>query len=96
VADDHPVVRDGIIENVTPQPDMKVVADAGDGVEALERIKEHLPDVVMLDLRMPGLDGLDVLKELSTSKLSSKVIIMTTSDCEEDVNRAMKAGARGY
>jgi len=96
VADDHPVVRDGIIENVTPQPDMKVVADAGDGVEALERIKEHLPDVVMLDLRMPGLDGLDVLKELSTSKLSSKVIIMTTFDCEEDVNRAMKAGARGY
>jgi two-component system NarL family response regulator len=96
VADDHPVVRDGIMENVKLQPDMKVVADAGDGVEALERIKEHLPDVVMLDLRMPGLDGLDVLKELSTSKLSSKVIIMTTFDCEEDVNRAMKAGARGY
>jgi len=96
IADDHPVVRDGIIANVKPQPDMTVVASAGDGVEALELIKEHLPDVVVLDLRMPRLDGLDVLKELSTSKLSSKVIIMTTFECEEDVNRAMKTGARGY
>jgi len=96
IADDHPVVRDGIIANVKPQPDMTVVASAGDGVEALELIKEHLPDVVVLDLRMPRLDGLDVLKELSTSKLSSKVIIMTTFESEEDVNRAMKTGARGY
>jgi len=96
IADDHPVVRDGIIANVKPQPDMTVVASAGDGVEALELIKEHLPDVVVLDLRMPRLDGLDVLKELSTLKLSSKAIIMTTFESEEDVNRAMKTGARGY
>src|SRR5712671_3120803 len=96
IADDHPVVRDGIIANLKPQTDMTVVADAGDGVEALELIKEHLPDVVVLDLRMPRLDGLEVLKELSTSKLSTKVIIMTTFESEEDVNRAMKTGARGY
>ena len=96
VADDHPVVRDGIIANVKPQGDMTVVAEAGDGVEALGLIKEHLPDVVMLDLRMPLMDGLDVLKEATTSKLPSKVIIMTTFETEEDVNRAIKAGARGY
>src|SRR5882672_5501630 len=96
VADDHPVVRHGIIANVKPQRDMTVVAEAGDGVEALGRIKDQLPDVVMLDLRMPLMDGLDVLKEASTSKLPSKVIIMTTFESEEDVNRAMKAGARGY
>jgi two-component system NarL family response regulator len=96
IAYDHPVVRDGIIANVKLQPDMTVVADAGDGVEALELIKEHLPDVVILDLRMPRLDGLEVLKELSTSKLSSKVIIMTTFESDEDVYRAMKTGARGY
>lgn len=96
VADDHPVVRDGIIANVQLQPDMIVVADACDGVEALGRIREHLPDVVMLDLRMPRLDGLDVLKELSASQLSTKVIVMTTFESEEDVHRAMKAGARGY
>ena len=96
VADDHPVVRQGIMANVKPQGDMTVVAEAGDGVEALELIKEQLPDVVMLDLRMPRMDGLDVLKEVNKSRLPCKVIIMTTFDSEEDVQRAMKAGARGY
>lgn len=96
VADDHPVVRHGIIANVKPQEDMIVVAEAADGVEALGLIIEHVPDVVMLDLRMPGMDGLDVLNQVNDSKLPSKVIIMTTFESEEDVNRAMKAGARGY
>lgn len=96
VVDDHPVVRHGVIANVTPQSDITVIAEAGDGVEALALIKEQLPDVVLLDLRMPGMDGLDVLTEVTTSKLPSKVIIMTTFDSEEDVQRAMKAGARGY
>jgi two-component system NarL family response regulator len=96
VADDHPVVRDGIIANIKPQPDMIVVAEADDGIEALMLIKEQLPDVVMLDLRMPHMDGLDVLMEVNKSKLPSKVIIMTTFDSEEDVQRAVKAGARGY
>lgn len=96
VADDHPVVRHGIMANVKPQPDITVVAEAGDGVEALALIKEQLPDVVLLDLRMPHMDGLDVLAEVNTSKLPCKVIIMTTFDSEEDVQRAMKAGARGY
>ena len=96
VADDHPVVRHGVIANLKPQRDMTVVAEAGDGVEALALIKEHLPDVVLLDLRMPRMDGLDVLMEINTAKLPSKVIIMTTFESEEDVHRAMKAGARGY
>src|SRR5690348_3120520 len=96
VADDHPVVRQGVIANVKPQRDMTVVAEAGDGVEALALIKEHSPDVVMLDLRMPHMDGLDVLTEVDKSKLPCKVIIMTTFDSVEDVQRAMKAGARGY
>jgi len=96
VVDDHPIVRQGVMANVKPQRDMTVVAEAGDGVEALRLIKEHLPDVVLLDLRMPRMDGLDVLTELNASKLQGKVIIMTTFESEEDVNRAMKAGARGY
>jgi len=96
VADDHPVVRQGVIANVKPQRDMTVVAEAGDGVEALALIKEHLPDVVMLDLRMPGMDGLDVIAEVNTAELQSKVLIMTTFETEEDVHRAIKAGARGY
>ena len=96
VADDHPVVRLGIRANVTPQSDMTVIAEAGDGVEAIASIKEHLPDVVLLDLRMPQMDGLDVLAEVKNSRLPCKIIIMTTFDSEEDVQRAMKAGARGY
>src|SRR6266404_3709560 len=83
VADDHPVVRHGIIANVQPQCDMTVVAEAGDGVEALALIKEHLPNVVLLDLRMPHMDGLDVLAEVNAAKLPCKVIIMTTFDSEE-------------
>jgi len=96
VADDHPVVRQGIKANLTPQPDMTVVAEAGDGVEALALIKAHLPDVVLLDLRMPRLDGLEVLAEVNTSKLPTKVIVMTTFESEQDVQCAIKAGARGY
>ena len=96
VADDHPVVRQGIIANVSPERDMTVVAAAADGIEAVELIKEHLPDVVMLDLRMPRMDGLEVISQLNASKLPSKVIIMTTFESEEDVHRSMKEGARGY
>lgn len=96
VADDHPVVRQGILANVKPQGDMTVVAEAGDGVEAMTLIKEHVPDVVLLDLRMPRLDGLDVAAEVNAAKLPTKVIIMTTFESQEDVTRSMKAGARGY
>ena len=96
VADDHPVVRHGIIANVMPQGDMTVIAEAGDGLEALALIKKQVPDVVLLDLRMPHMDGLDVITEVNKLKLPCKVIIMTTFDSEEDVQRALKAGARGY
>jgi two-component system NarL family response regulator len=96
VADDHPVVRHGIMANLNPQPDMMVIAEAGDGLEALASIKELLPDIVLLDLRMPGMDGLDVLAELKALEVPSKVIVMTTFESEEDVHRSMKAGARGY
>ena len=96
VADDHPVVRQGLMANLKPQRDMKVVAEANDGVEAITLIKEHLPDVVILDLRMPRMDGLDVIGAVNESKLPVKVIIMTTFESEEDVQRSLKAGARGY
>ena len=67
--DDHPVVRQGIIANLKLQRDMTVVGEANDGVEALALIKEQLPDVVLLDLRMPGMDGLDVVAEVKASRL---------------------------
>jgi DNA-binding NarL/FixJ family response regulator len=75
---------------------MTVVGEAGDGAEALALIREQLPDVFLLDLRMPRMDGLDVVAAVNASRLPIKVIIMTTSQSEADVCGSMKAGARGY
>src|SRR5258708_31042964 len=96
IADDHPVVRQGIIANLKPHRDMAIVGEACDGVEALTLIKEQLPDVVLLDLRMPRMDGLDVIAEVDASRLPTKVIIMTTFETEADLCRSLKPGARGY
>jgi two-component system NarL family response regulator len=96
VADDHPIVRQGIVANLKQQRDMKVVAEASDGDEALALIKRHMPDVVLLDLRMPRMDGLDVVAEVNALHLQSKVIVMTTFESQEDIQRAVRAGARAY
>jgi two-component system NarL family response regulator len=96
VADDHAVVRAGIIGNLELQRELKVVAEASDGVEALALIKKHVPDIAVLDLRMPRMDGLDVIREVSALKLKTKVIVMTTFENQEDIQNAMKAGARAY
>jgi len=96
VADDHPIVREGIVANVSQQSDMSVVAEGSDGVEALALIKEHLPDVVLLDLRMPRMDGLEVAVEVNALHLKTKIIVMTTYENQEDIQRAVKAGARAY
>lgn len=96
VADDHPIVRQGIVANLKEQRDMKVVAEGSDGDEALALIKRHVPDVVLLDLRMPRMDGLEVVAEVTTLHLQSKVIVMTTFESQEDIQRAVRAGARAY
>jgi len=96
VADDHPIVREGIVANLKQHRDMKVVAEGNDGDEALALIKRHLPDVALLDLRMPRMDGLAVLAEVNALHLQTKVIVMTTFENQEDIQQAMKAGARAY
>ena len=96
IVDDHPIVREGIIANIRSQNDMKIVAEGSDGVEALALAKEHFPDVLLLDLRMPRLDGVGVLEQLCVLNLATKVIVMTTYEGERDVQRTLKAGARGY
>lgn len=96
VADDHPIVRQGIVANLKEQRDMKVVAEGSDGDEALALIKRHMPDVVLLDLRMPRMDGLDVVAEVNALHLQTKVIVMTTFESQEDIQRAVRAGARAY
>ena len=96
VADDHPIVRQGIVANLKQQRDMKVVAEGSDGDEALALIKRHMPDVVLLDLRMPRMDGLAVVAEVTALHLQTKVIVMTTFESQEDIQRAVRAGARAY
>ena len=96
VADDHPIVREGIVANLKQGSDLKVLGEANDGVEVLALIKQHRPDIALLDLRMPQMNGLEVLMALNELKLQTRVIVMTAFENEEDVQRAMKAGARGY
>jgi two-component system, NarL family, response regulator len=96
VADDHLIVRDGIISIVEVEKDMRVVAQASDGVEAVSLVKKHLPDIVLLDLRMPRMDGLEVIAQIQSLHVPSKVIVLTTFESEQDVHLALKAGARSY
>jgi two-component system NarL family response regulator len=97
IADDHPVVREGLAAILQSQPDMTVAAEAADGAQTLELYDEFSPDVLILDLRMPTQDGLQVLAELmSRGGPKPRVLVMTTYDSEEDVRRALKAGAKGF
>ena len=97
IADDHPVVREGLAAILRSEPDIQVVAEAADGVQACALYDQHLPDVVTLDLRMPRKDGLQVVTELMSSRRPKpRIIVMTTYETEEDVRRALHAGAKGY
>jgi len=97
IADDHPVVREGLVAIFKSQSDIKVVAEASNGEETLELCRQYLPDVLLLDLRMPKKDGLQVISELATERSPKpRVVVMTTYESEEDIRRALKAGAKGY
>jgi two-component system NarL family response regulator len=96
IADDHPVVREGLAAIFKTQKDIKVVAEATNGEEALELCDQHSPDVLLLDLRMPKKDGLQVITELAARPSRPRTIVMTTYESEEDIRRALKAGAKGY
>jgi two-component system NarL family response regulator len=97
IADDHPVVREGLVTILKSEKDIEVVAGAADGKETCELYHELAPDVLLLDLRMPEKDGLQVITELMARvEAKPRIIVMTTYESEGDVRRALKAGARGY
>ena len=97
IVDDHPVVREGLAAIFKSQKDIKIIAEAGDGEEACKLYDELSPDVVLLDLRMPNKDGLQVITELVSRKgPKPRIIVMTTYESEEDIRRTLKAGAKGY
>jgi len=96
VVDDHPVVRDGIIGMVTSAPDVEVVGEAGDGAEAVRQARVLEPDVVLMDLRMPRMDGVAAIRELVRAGIPARVVVLTTYDGDADVLPAIEAGAIGY
>jgi two-component system NarL family response regulator len=96
IADDHSVVREGMVSLVKRKPDMKVVAEASNGREAVDLWKEHRPDITLLDLRMPELDGVGAIKEIRELDENARIVVLTTFDGDEDIYRAIKAGAKGY
>jgi DNA-binding NarL/FixJ family response regulator len=96
IADDHAVVRDGLVAMIGKWTDMEVVAEARDGREAVDQWKEYRPDVSLVDLRMPALDGVGAINEIRRQDASARVIVLTTFDGDEDIYRGISAGARGY
>ena len=96
LADDHPVVRDGLAAIVNRQPDMEVVAEAADGEEATVLYEKHLPDVMVLDLRMPKRDGVAVVERVLEAHPHARLLIMTTYDGDEDIFQCLSQGAKGY
>jgi two-component system NarL family response regulator len=96
IADDHSVVREGLASLIGRKPDMTVVGEASNGREAVDLWKHYRPDVTLLDLRMPQLDGVSTIKEIRAGDESARIIVLTTFDGDEDIYRAIQAGAKGY
>jgi len=95
IADDHPIFRDGLRKLLMLEEDFLVVAEARDGKEVLEVLDEHQPDILLLDLKMPGLDGLTALQKLQNSRTKTKVIVLTASEDKNQFVQAMKFGTCG-
>lgn len=96
LADDHTLFRRGLASLLAEQPDLEVVGEAASGEEAIERARELMPDVVLMDVRMPGLGGLEATRRLKDEMPYVKILILTVSEDEEDLFAAMKSGAQGY
>jgi two-component system NarL family response regulator len=96
VVDDHPLIRVALRTKIEAEPDLEFAGEAGNGPDAVAAFTTHRPDVVLLDLRLPGMDGPEVITAIRKIDPQAKVIVVTTYDGDEDVFRAVQAGARGY
>ena len=96
VVDDHQMLRVGLCAIVNGEPDMEVVAEADNGAHAIAAFFHHRPDIALLDLRMPGMSGTQVITEIRKRVPEARIIVVTSYDADEDVFRAVQAGARGY
>ncbi len=96
LADDHPVVREGLAALIERQQDMTVVGEASNGAEAVDLFERHQPDVTLMDLRMPGVDGVEAITRIREAFPGARVIVLTTYQGDEDIYRGLRAGAKGY
>jgi len=94
--DDHPLLREGIAGIIADQPDMTMVADASNGLEAIQQFRTHRPDVTLMDIQMPEMNGLDALIAIRNEFPEARIIVLTTYSGDVQVLRALKAGARAY
>ncbi len=96
VADDHPVVRAGLATVIAQEADLELVAEAENGARAVTLFREHHPDVVLMDLRMPVIDGVEAIRTIADEFPTARILALTTYEGDGDIRRALEAGARGY
>ncbi|MDR3773075.1 MAG: response regulator transcription factor [Terracidiphilus sp.] len=96
VIDDHPITRFGIAAIIEATPDMTVVAQAGSGEEAVELYEKHLPDITLMDLRLPGMSGVEAIRAVMARHRQARFVVLTTYEGDEDIHQALQAGARSY
>jgi len=96
VVEDHTIVRDGLVALLREDPGLRVVGDVGDGRRAVELWKKHRPDVTLMDLKMPGMDGVTAIEEIRKFDPGARIMVLTTYSGDEDVYRAIRAGAKAY
>jgi DNA-binding NarL/FixJ family response regulator len=96
VVDDHALLRTGVANIINHESDLHVIAEASNGLEAVEAFERHHPDVTLLDLRMPVMEGVEAVRQIRARDPHAKVIVLTTYDTDDDISRALKAGAKAY
>jgi len=96
VADDHPIVREGLIKILESETDIEIIAQVGSGAEAISFVNQHKPDILLLDIEMPGMNGVEVIHKLKDAGNTVRVIIFTAFNTDERIVSAVKAGAQGY
>jgi DNA-binding NarL/FixJ family response regulator len=96
IVEDHAVVRQGLAALLAMAPDFAIAAEAADGLQAIEMFRAHQPDITLMDLRLPRMNGVEAIQKIRAESPQARIIVLTTFDGDEDIYRALQAGARGY